>query len=111
MPYTDEKVISELEKKVAQVTSVTDLLEQGMTPETLLEKILGGFGVEVAEKVPVQYFCNCSKERVTRAIASIGKKDIQEMADAGESIEVNCQFCDKQYVFTPQELQELLREK
>lgn len=111
MPYTDEKVISALEKKVAEVTSVTDLLEQGMTPELLLEKILGDFGVEIAEKVPVQYFCNCSKERVTRAIASIGKKDIQEMVDADESIEVNCQFCDKHYIFTPQELQELLREK
>ncbi len=111
MPYTDEKVISALEKKVAQVTSVTDLLEQGMTPESLLEKLLGEFGVEITEKVPVQYECNCSKERVTRAIASIGKKDIQEMVDAGESIEVNCQFCDKHYIFTPQELQELLREK
>lgn len=111
MPYTDEKVVSILEKRVAEVTSVTDLLEQGMTPEALLEKILGGFGVEVTEKVPVQYSCNCSKERVTRAIASIGRKDIQEMIDAGESIEVNCQFCDKHYEFTPQELQGLLREK
>ncbi len=111
MPYTDEKVISALEKKVAEVTSVTDLLEQGMTPEALLEQILGGFGVEVTERVAVQYSCNCSKERVTRAIASIGRKDIQEMIDAGESIEVNCQFCDKQYVFTPQELQGLLKGK
>lgn len=109
MPYTDEKVISALEKRVAQVTSVTDLLEQGVTPEALLQQILEGFGVEVTERVPVQYFCNCSKERVTRAIASIGKKDIQEMIDAGESIEVNCQFCDKHYVFTPQELQGLLK--
>ncbi len=68
MPYTDEKVISALEKKVAEVTSVTDLLEQGMTPEALLEQILGGFGVEVTERVAVQYSCNCSKERVTREI-------------------------------------------
>lgn len=111
MPYTEEKVISALEKKVAEVTSVTDLLKQGMTPETMLEQMLGEFGVEVSEKVPVQYFCNCSKERVTRAIASIGKKDIQEMIDADESIEVNCQFCDSHYVFTPQELGEILKGK
>lgn len=111
MPYTDEKVISALEKKVAGVTSVTDLLEQGVSPEKLLEQMLGEFGVEVTERLPVQYFCNCSKERVTRAIASIGKKDIQEMIDAGESVEVNCQFCDKHYVFTPQELKELLKGK
>ncbi len=109
MPYTDEKVICELEKRVAGVTSVTDLLEQGVAPEALLGQLLDGFGVEVTEKLPVQYFCNCSKDRVTRAIASIGKKDIQEMVDAGESIEVNCQFCDKHYVFTPQELEGLLK--
>lgn len=111
MPYTDEKVISALEKKIAGMTSVTDLLEQGMTPETMLEQFLGEFGVEITEKVPVQYFCNCSKERVTRAIASIGKKDVQEMIDAGESIEVSCQFCDSHYVFTPQELEEILKGK
>ncbi len=111
MPYTDEKVISALEKKVAEVTSVTDLLKQGITPEAMLEQMLGEFGVEVSQKVPVQYFCNCSKERVTRAIASIGKKDIQEMIDEGESIEVNCQFCDRHYVFTPQELGEILKGK
>lgn len=109
MPYTDEKVVSALEKKVAEVTSVTDLLERGVTPEALLEQILGEFGVEVTEKMPVQYSCNCSKERVTRAIASIGKKDIREMVEADESIEVNCQFCDKHYVFTPDELKELLK--
>lgn len=111
MPYTDEKVISALEKKVAEVTSVTDLLKQGITPEAMLEQMLGEFGVEVSQKVPVQYFCNCCKERVTRAIASIGKKDIQEMIDEGESIEVNCQFCDRHYVFTPQELGEILKGK
>ena len=71
--------------------------------------MLGEFGVEVSERVPVQYSCNCSKERVTRAIASIGKKDIQEMIDADESIEVNCQFCDRHYVFTPQELKDILK--
>ena len=92
MPFTEEEVIAKLEKKVAEVTSVTDLLEQGATPETLLEQILGDFGVEINETIPVQYHCDCSKERVTRAIASIGRKDIQEMIDDNEPIEVNCQF-------------------
>lgn len=110
MPFTEEAVIEKLEKKVAEVTSVTDLLEQGATPETLLEQILGEFGVEINETTPVQYHCDCSKERVTRAIASIGKKDIQEMIDDKEPIEVNCQFCDKHYVFTTEELQEILEQ-
>ncbi len=111
MPYTEESVIAALEQKVAEVTSVTDLQEQGMTPEALLEKLLGEFGVEITDKICVQYACNCSKERVTRAIASIGKMDIQEMIDDNEPIEVNCQFCDKRYVFTPEELKELLEER
>lgn len=110
MPFTGEEVIEKLEKKVAEVTSVTELLEQGATPETLLEQILGEFGVEINETMPVQYHCDCSKERVTRAIASIGKKDIQEMIDDKEPIEVNCQFCDKHYVFTTEELQEILEQ-
>ena len=65
----------------------------------------------MTETIPVQYACNCSKERVTRAIASIGKKDLQEMVDDQQPIEVNCQFCDKHYVFTPEELKNLLEEK
>ena len=109
MPFTEEEIISALEKKIAEVTSVTDLLEQGATPETLLEQVLGDFGVEITEKIPAQYHCNCSKERVTKAIASIGKKDIQEMIDDNEPIEVNCQFCDKHYVFTPEDLKEILK--
>lgn len=109
MPFTEEEVIEKLEKKVAEVTSVTDLLEQGKTPETLLEQILGEFGVEITETMPVQYHCDCSKERVTRAIASIGRKDIQEMIDDNEPIEVNCQFCDKHYIFTTEELKEIIK--
>lgn len=109
MPDTDESVIAALEEKITKVSSVTDLLEQGATPETLLEQILGDFGIEATEQIPVKYFCGCSKDRVTRAIASIGKMDIQEMIDDNEPIEVNCQFCDKHYIFTPEELKELLK--
>ncbi|MBU5473066.1 Hsp33 family molecular chaperone HslO [Roseburia sp. MSJ-14] len=109
MPFTDDEIIEKLEKKVAEVTSVTDLLEQGATPESLLEQILGEFGLEINETLPVQYHCDCSKERVTRVIASIGKKDIQEMIDDNEPIEVKCQFCDKHYVFSTEELKEIIK--
>lgn len=109
MPFTDDEIIDRLEKKVAEVTSVTDLLEQGATPESLLEQILGEFGLEINETMPVQYHCDCSKERVTRAIASIGRKDIQEMIDDNEPIEVNCQFCDKHYIFTTEDLKEIIK--
>jgi molecular chaperone Hsp33 len=108
MPYTEESVIARLEEKIAQVTSVTDLLEQGMTPEDLLEHILGDFGVEVTERIPTQFYCNCSKERVSKALISVGKKDIQEMIAEGKDIEVNCHFCNTSYKFTPQELRGLV---
>ena len=108
MPFTEEPVIAELEQKIAEVASVTDLLEQGLSPEGLLEQILGEFGLEITEKIPVGYRCDCSRERVTKALISIGAAELQEMAEEGKPIEVNCQFCDKHYVFTPEELKDLL---
>ena len=108
MPLIEEEIVSALEKKIAEVTSVTELLEQGVIPETLLEQVLGEFGVEITEKIPVQYQCDCSRERVTKAIISIGAKDIKEMIEEHKPIEVNCQFCDKHYIFTPEDLKKLL---
>ena len=111
MPFTDEKIIDRLEKKIAEVTSVTDLLEQGYTPEMLLEHILGEFGLEIMDKIPTQFYCNCSKERITKAIISIGKKDIQEMIDDGKPIEVNCHFCNTSYSFSTEELKEIVKQR
>ncbi len=108
MPFTEEAVVAALEEKVASVTSVTDLLEQGLSPETLLERILGEFGLEITDKIQAAYHCNCSRDRVTKAIVSIGVNDIQEMIEDNEPIEVNCQFCDKHYIFTPEDLKMLL---
>ena len=108
MPFTEEAVVETLEKKVAQLTSVTDLLEQGATPETLLEQVLGDLGVEITEQIPANYHCDCSRDRVTKALISIGVKDIQEMIEDQQPIEVNCQFCDKRYTFTPGDLKLLL---
>ena len=109
MPFTDEDIVARLEEKVAAVTSVTDLLEQGFTPEMLLTHILGEFGLEITDRIPVGFHCNCSKERVEKVIASIGKKDIQEMIDDGKPIEVKCHFCNTGYAFTPDELKEIIK--
>ena len=92
------------------LTSVTALLEEGQTPESLLETLLKGFDIEFTEKIPTQFYCNCSKERVERALISVGKKDIQEMIDDGKEIEMNCHFCNKNYIFTVEELKKILRE-
>lgn len=110
MPFTDEAVISRLEENLKKVTSVTALLEEGYTPQMLLEKLLEGFDMEINDTIPTQFYCNCSKERVERALISIGRKDIQEMIDEGKEIEMNCHFCNKNYTFTVEELKKILKE-
>jgi molecular chaperone Hsp33 len=110
MPFTSDEIIDALEKKISEISSVTELLEQGHTPESLLEHILGDFGVEITEKIPAAFYCNCSKERVHKAIVSIGKKDLQEMIDDGEPIEVKCHFCNTAYTFSIDELKEIVKQ-
>lgn len=110
MPFTNEKIIDALEKKISEISSVTELLEQGHTPESLLEYILGDFGVEITERIPAAFCCNCSKERVQKAIVSIGKKDLQEMINDGKPIEVKCDFCNTTYTFSVEELKEIMKQ-
>ncbi len=108
MPFADEKIIDKLEANIGEITSITELLDKGMSPEDILNKVLKDMDVEITDKIPTAYSCNCSKERVTKAIASIGKKDIQEMIDENKDIEVNCHFCNTNYIFTPDDLKKLL---
>ena len=74
-----------------------------------MEEVLEGLDVEFTDTVPTQFYCNCTKERVEKAIISIGKKDIQEMIDDGKEIEVNCHFCNTNYTFSVEELKEMLK--
>lgn len=108
LPDASDEIVDRLEKKINEIKSVTAMLEKGMTPEMILEEILGEFDLRILETVPTQYHCNCSEQRVSKAIISVGKKDIQEMIDAGESIEVNCHFCNKNYTFSVDDLKEML---
>lgn len=108
MPFADEEVISKLEEKISNIESVTSLLDKGMTPEMILEQLLGDFGMEVLDKLPTGFSCNCSKERVEKAVISIGRKDILEIIEDNEPIEVNCHFCNKNYMFSIEEIKGLL---
>ena len=110
MPFTEEETIVQLEKNLAEITSVTDLLEQGDTPEKLLERILGNMGLEITDTMPAEFYCNCSRERVTKAVISLGKKDLQEMIDEGQPVTVKCDFCNTDYVFDTEELKEIIKE-
>lgn len=108
MPFTDDKVIDALEAKLANMTSVTALLDQGLTPEQLLEELLGDFGLTVNDTIPAEFYCNCSKERVEKAIISIGSKEIREMIQEGKPVEVKCHFCNHAYTFNIEELKVIL---
>lgn len=108
MPFAEESVIDILEKKVEKITSVTTLLEEGYTPEMLLEKLLGDFGLEILDTLPSQFSCNCSKDKVLKALISIGKKELREMITEGKSIEVHCHFCNTNYEISVEEMKQLL---
>ncbi len=108
MPDATEEVIDKLEKRIKEIKSVTHMLENGMTPEKILEYILGGMELEILDTIPTQFYCNCSKERVSKAGMSIGVKDLKEMVDDNKPIEVNCHFCNSHYTFSPQELGQML---
>lgn len=107
MPFADDAVIDKLEKKLEEIKSVTSMLDAGMTPEDILEKILGEFGLEIMEKVPTKFACNCEKSRVEKAIISIGPKEVSEMIKEGKEIEVKCHFCNTAYTFTVADLRRI----
>ena len=109
LPGASDEIIDRLEAKLSGISSITSLLDAGKTPEEILKDILGEFGLEILKKMPVQFHCDCERSRVEKAIISIGRKEIQDMIDEGKEIEVNCQFCNKHYKFSVDELGEMLK--
>ena len=109
MPFTEEAVIGQLEKNLAEFSTVTKVLDEGKTPEEMLQMLLAGMDPVITEQSPCEFRCDCSRHRVEKAIISIGKKDIQDMIDDGQEIEVNCHFCNTAYKFSVEELKGLLR--
>ncbi len=107
MPFAEDAVIDRLEENLKEIQSVTALLEQGDTPRQILEKVLAGLEVVFTDTMPVRFLCSCSKERVEKALISLGRSQLQELIDEGEEIEVNCHFCGKKYTFSIDELKRL----
>ena len=107
MPFAEDGVISRLEENLQKLASVTTMLDAGNTPEQMLEIVLEGLNPEVMDTMPCAFYCNCDKPRVEKAVIGIGKKDLQEMIDEGKDIEVNCHFCNRNYVFSVEELKGL----
>lgn len=109
LPGASDEIIDKIEAKLSGISSITALLNAGKTPEEILTDILGEFGLEILSKMPVQFRCDCDRSRVEKAIISIGKKEIQDMINEGREIEVNCQFCNKHYKFSVDELEDMLK--
>lgn len=109
MPFTSEEVIGRLEKKLEEITSVTELLEEGKTPEEILENVLGEFGLDITDKMPVGFRCDCSRERVEKVLLSLGAKELQELVDDGNEVELHCHFCNKHYTFSVEEVEHLMK--
>ena len=110
MPFAEEKTIAQLEKNIAKVNSVTGLLEQGYTPETMLEYLLEDMDMTINDTIDASFYCNCSKESVSRALISVGKKELKSMINDGKPIELNCHFCNTNYTFSVEEIKELYRQ-
>ena len=109
MPFIEDKVVDALEQKLANVKSVTAMLDAGFTPEMILEELLGEFGLEITEKMPTQFYCDCDKKRVEKALIGVGRETLNGMVQEGKTIEVGCHFCNTKYEFTVEELKELIR--
>ena len=107
MPDASEEVISALEERLKNIEPVTTMYTKGHTPESMLEYILDGFDLEITEKIPARFHCGCSKERVRKALAAIGKKELESLIEEGKPVEMNCHFCNSDYSFETEELVEI----
>lgn len=108
MPFAEEAVISQLEDNLKGITSVTGLLDEGNTPEQLLERLLGNLNLELSDTLPVRFCCNCSKTRVEKALISIGRQELKSMIQEGKPVELNCHFCNTNYQFSIEKLKDIL---
>ncbi len=110
LPDATEEMIAKLEQKLNTIPYVTDLLDMGKTPEDILEMILGDMDLKIMDKVPTEFYCNCTKERVEKALISIGKEELEKIIKEDKKANLHCHFGNKEYYFTENELQTLLEQ-
>lgn len=108
MPFAEEELITDLETRLNDFSSITSLMDKGMSPEDMINKLFEGYDVVFNDSITPEYHCDCSKERVYKAIMSVGKAEIEDMISDGKPIEVGCHFCNKKYTFDIPDLQSML---
>jgi len=109
MPDTEEKTIDKIEQRLKSIPPVSRMIEKGLTPEEILEELLGKGNVKILETLPVAFVCRCSRERIADAIISLGPKEIQDIIDEEGYAEASCHFCNETYRFTREDLEKLKR--
>lgn len=111
MPFVKEQVLRQLEENIAGMKSVTEMLDGGHSPEEMLYRVLSGMEVEITDTMPAGFACNCSEERIEKALISIGRNEIEEMIRDGKPIEVKCHFCNTAYEFSVEKLGQILEKQ
>jgi len=108
MPGASDEIIDKLEKRIGEISSITSMLDKDMSPEDILGFVLGEFDLRINDSMPCCFECDCTRDRVSQALLSVGKKELQDMIDEGKDIELQCHFCSKKYKFTPEEIREMM---
>ncbi|SHG40341.1 Hsp33 family molecular chaperone HslO [Ornithinibacillus halophilus] len=109
MPGADDAIISKLEKQIETFPAISSLIQDGKTPEEILEILFAGENLKIHEKMPIAFHCKCSKERLAQAIIGLGDEEIQNMIEEDHGAEASCHFCNEMYHFTESELEELIQ--
>ena len=110
MPGITADVVNKLEERINSMPYITELLTRGETPESILELILGDMDLRILDKIPAEYYCGCSRERVEKALLAIGKDDLKQILEEDKKAELSCHFCNKTYEFDEADLKRLLDE-
>jgi molecular chaperone Hsp33 len=110
MPGTEDETITKIEKSIETIPPISKLIEAGLTPEEILERIFGKENIKILEKMPVRFECTCSKERFGDAIISLGSEEITEMIETEGMAEAHCHFCNEKYIYSREELESFLRD-
>ncbi|WP_042353243.1 Hsp33 family molecular chaperone HslO [Bacillus massiliigorillae] len=107
LPGTEEETIVAIEERLKTIQPISKMIQSGLTPEDILEELLGKGNVQILEKMPVTFQCQCSKERIENALISLGKQEIRNIIDEEGQAEANCHFCNEKYHFSKEELEQL----
>lgn len=107
LPGTEDKTINEIEERLGKIAPISKMIQNGLTPEEILEQVLGEGNVKILENMPVQFECQCSRERIGNALISLGKQEIRDIIESEGQAEAQCHFCNEKYYFSKTELEEL----